>query len=163
MTVRAAVSSSTSLPAGSTITTPNIVGVTDASSAAAGSVGEYIESKIQEAGALTPSSNTALTITSIALTAGDWNVWGIGALKGTGTAGNLFVSISTSTNTLGTDVATLVSIPSVVVSNGICAIGIPPLRVNIAAGATYYLVMQAGLGAVTTPLTFGYIAARRVR
>ena len=69
-----AVSSSTgnvtvSIPAGATITTPNITGVTSGSAAAAGSVGEV---KTATGTAVSLTNSTVANITSVALTAGDW-------------------------------------------------------------------------------------------
>lgn len=60
-----------------TVNQPNIVGVTTNSSAAAGSVGEVISSVIAAASAITLTTTVAANITSISLTAGDWDVWGL--------------------------------------------------------------------------------------
>lgn len=59
-----------------TITTPNTVGTATNNNAAAGSVGEFISSVIASGGAVTQLSNAASDLTSISLTAGDWDVWG---------------------------------------------------------------------------------------
>lgn len=53
-----------------------IVGVATNSNAATREVGEYIESVVLQASAVTVTNTTATNITSISLTAGDWDVWG---------------------------------------------------------------------------------------
>ncbi len=55
-------------------TTTGVVGTTTNNSAAAGSVGEYVESIITSNVGI--SNNTSTDLTSISLTAGDWDVWG---------------------------------------------------------------------------------------
>jgi len=59
-----------------TINQPNIVGVTTNSNAAAGSVGEYVFSPVTSGSAVACVSGTPKNITSISLTAGDWDVFG---------------------------------------------------------------------------------------
>src|SRR6266436_3159933 len=85
-----------------TITTPNVVGTVTNDNAAAGSVGEYVESNIAFASATSLTSNTAKTITSISLTAGDWDVSGSVGFSAAGSASITFVegSISLVTNTV---------------------------------------------------------------
>lgn len=56
-----------------TITTPNIVGVTNGSNAAAGSVGEYVTASPT---GISLTTGTTINLTSISLTAGDWDVSG---------------------------------------------------------------------------------------
>lgn len=57
-------------------TTTELVGTTTNNNAAAGSVGEYISSNIAAASAISITSATPKNLTSITLTAGDWQVWG---------------------------------------------------------------------------------------
>jgi len=56
--------------------TSGIIGTTTNNDAAAGSVGEFVSSVIAAASAVSVTSTTIKDITSISLTAGDWNVWG---------------------------------------------------------------------------------------
>lgn len=58
------------------ITTPTIIGVTDASTAAAGDVGQVISSVILASSAVSLTTSTHTDVTSISLSAGDWDVWG---------------------------------------------------------------------------------------
>lgn len=67
---------STTLPAALNIPQPNIIGVTNGSSAAAGSVGEFLSSIVAAGSAVSLVNNVATNITSITLTPGDWDVWG---------------------------------------------------------------------------------------
>lgn len=67
-----------------TITTPNIVGSSTNDSASAGSVGEHQISTVVSGSAVTLTTATAANVTSLSLTAGDWDVWGNVALDTTG-------------------------------------------------------------------------------
>lgn len=57
-------------------TTGGIVGTTTNDNAAAGKVGEFVSSTIGAASGTNLTNNTAGDVTSISLTAGDWDVWG---------------------------------------------------------------------------------------
>lgn len=54
----------------------NIQGVTDGSGALAGVVGQIVQSVIASGAAVSLTTNVVANITSISLTAGDWDVWG---------------------------------------------------------------------------------------
>src|SRR3989304_2866533 len=85
--------------------TTGIVGTTTNNNVQAGSVGEYVESIVLFASATALTTNTAKTVTSISLTAGDWDVIGNVAFTG-GTTTNVTAfrnGISTVDNTLPTD------------------------------------------------------------
>jgi hypothetical protein len=56
------------------LTVHDIVGVTDASDAPAGSVGQYVSSLVASGAAVSLVSGTPKTMTSISLTAGDWGL-----------------------------------------------------------------------------------------
>jgi len=58
-------------------TTKGIVGTTTNNNAASTYVGEIIESEILIGAAVSATSTVAVDITSITLTAGDWDVWGL--------------------------------------------------------------------------------------
>lgn len=57
-----------------TLSQPNIVGVTNGSSANAGSVGELISSSVVSGSAVSLASGTAKNLTQITLSAGEWDV-----------------------------------------------------------------------------------------
>jgi hypothetical protein len=84
-----------------TINQPNIVGVTNNAAASAGSVGELITSIIASGSAVSLVSNTAKNVTSISLSAGDWDVWGNVGFPGNGvtTIGQTRVWISSTSAT----------------------------------------------------------------
>ena len=65
--------------------TTGIVGTTTNNSAQAGSVGEYIESRVVQGSAVALTTATDTNVTSISITAGDWDVGGLIAFDGNST------------------------------------------------------------------------------
>lgn len=82
-----------------TINQPNIVGTTTNDSAAAGSVGEFISSVINYAGALACVTGTPRNVSSIMLSPGDWDVWGNVAFNITGTTSAIYGWVSSTSAT----------------------------------------------------------------
>ncbi len=137
-------------------------GVTDGSNAAAGVIGEYISSEVLVAGEVTCTTGVPVDITSISLTAGDWDVSGE------------FVFDLTGTNTrhqgwINTVSATIPTIPNKggycqVYLGGIASIGTGECRMRISVNTTttvYLSVQEAFSGG--TGKAYGFIGARRVR
>lgn len=150
-----------------TLSTPNIVGTSTNDNAAAGSVGEFITSTLAGGSATALTTNTAKNITSISLTAGDWEVSGVGHCFPANTTSltKWNVSLSTTTNTVNSTPGFIVgNYMNATVFNGSDAIaqGIPSVRFSLSATTTIYLVIQATF-TVSTCSAFGYIQARRVR
>jgi len=150
-----------------TITTPNIVGTSTNNNASAGSVGELIEATLAIGSATSLTNGTPKTITSISLTAGDWDVFGSVGFTGTGTGiGNLTGCVSATDNTLetapngGAFYSMLAAFANLSGGNDVIPVG--QRRVSIASTTTYYLVALCGFGGGTVS-GFGYIGARRVR
>lgn len=140
-------------------TTSGIVGTTLADNANAGSVGEYVTSGAVTTGNLTSGTNA--NITSISLTAGDWNVWGVGAwTPGGATMSNTQIGISTTSATFGPFGSTTTLFESTTSGNGLPA---PMVRVNVSTTTTVYLVTQAGFSGGTGTTATGIINARRIR
>ncbi len=148
----------------STITPTNIVGTTTNNSATVGSVGEYIESVVGAASF--PSTGAYGDLTTIALTAGDWDVTAIGLMSGGTTTSNWSMGISV---TSGNSSAGLVAgsnfadsiIPNTPgVANAFTSI--PNYRMSLAAPATVYFKYRSSYS-VGTPNLAGRISARRVR
>ncbi len=141
-----------------TINTPNIVGVTNASNASAGSVGEVL-SNSTVTGAIT--SNTFTNVTSLSLTAGDWDVFG--ALV-TGPAGTTTISfVSLCLNTVSATATYPESIlPYSVAAGQVVGVVAPTMRINVSSTTTVYLVGYITYG-VSTLTTNAYIYARRAR
>ncbi len=155
---------SSTAPVGLTLPQPIIQGVIDGSNAVPGSVGEYISSIILSGSALPILSNTPINVTSISLTAGDWNLEGS-------------VSISNDINDKFTDVGgwislTSATLPNFALYNNIsmaagfylaqAGLKVPSLRVNISSTTTVYLSAIARFIAGNA-IVCGQIIARRVR
>ena len=142
--------------------TAGIIGTTTNNDADAGSVGEYIESVVLDSSPVGITTATVANVTSISLTAGDWDLMGS-------------VRITLSTTTESSDrrggINSAVSLPNSIYSwidsssiTGIKAIvqAVPPRRVSISVTTTYYLVAYS-VFTVSGASAAGYIAARRVR
>jgi len=148
----------------------SIVGVTTNSNAAAGSVGEYISSSVLVASKVSLTSTVGANVTSISLTAGDWDICGnvvfeaaattlintafsginatsatIPAAGGENDVGGIY---STGAGTLGAGVSPVVSVGST--------------RKSLASTTTIYLVASATF-TTSTCAAYGFIGARRVR
>lgn len=148
------------LGASPTITTPNIVGVTTANNAPAGSVGEFVSSTIAFASAISLSNNIAANVTSISLTAGDWDIKGNVFFSNTGTF-TMFAAWSSTTSATKPDLS-LISQFLLATGFGSSGISIPYQRISISATTTVYLSAVASF--TTGTLTAcGGIYARRVR
>lgn len=154
------------------ITPGQIVGTTTNDNAAAGAIGELISSNVNGASPVALVTSTAKTITSISLTAGDWDVWATGGFTGAAstTVTQLISSISTTTNTLPTflngDGATAAQWYNgntiFNVTGGGAIFGVGPIRISLAGTTTYFLVEQASF-ATSTASGFGSLFARRRR
>lgn len=148
--------------------TTGIVGTTTNNAAAAGSVGEYVSSVIASGSAVALTTGTAKTVTSISLTAGDWDVAIMGQFSGGGTTTLAYIlaSISTTDNALNTtaDRHCTNYYGNATVFGGVSSVTAPvsQVRISLASTTTIYLTVQAGFG-VSTCSAFGAITARRVR
>jgi hypothetical protein len=142
------------------------LGTTAGTNAAAGYVGEVLSSTIAIGSATSLTTATGKSVTSLALTAGDWNVWGnIGYIAAATTTVSLLTgSISTTNNTQATSPngggyaqlqATLTT-----ASTNILPVGMT--QINVSTSTTVYLVATATF-AVSTMTAYGSIYARRAR
>lgn len=160
----------TTLQATNTITpstTAGIVGTTLADNATAGSIGEFIQSTIASGAAVSVSSAVATNITSISLTAGDWDVWGVVATlpAGTTTTASSSAAVSTTTAIVPPISATATGVTNfpVAVAGGVVTImQCGMTRVNVSTTTSVFLVIQTTF-AVSTMQAFGSIQARRRR
>jgi len=138
-----------------------IYGLTNGSDAAAGYIGEYVESAVAEGSVGSWVTDTGKTVTSISLTAGDWDVEAFGSFAGgaiTGTASAF--SISTADNTIqGTAKA---QVPATPTATSEVYLAVARRRVSITVTTTIYLVGLIKFSA-GTPTAGGTISARRVR
>lgn len=137
-------------------TTNGIIGTPTNDNAIAGVVGEYVTASVASGSAVTLSSGISGNITSISLTAGDWDV--IGQVLGGGS-----VSTTSLQGWCSTTSATLAdpNYTSIVGTFGGAGLTTPKIRVSIASTTTVYLSARiAGSGTITG---WGVITARRVR
>ena len=143
-----------------------LVGTPTNNDALAGMVGEYIQASVAAGAAVALTTNVAATVTSIALTAGDWDVEGVIAYHSSGTT-----NVNDITEGIGTVAATLPVAPGSVNCDYLTivlpaapdtAYIAPKTRISLAAPATIYLVCQAHF-TVSTLAAYGQINARRVR
>jgi len=143
-----------------------IVGTTTNNNANAGNVGEYVESVVVSGSAVALVTGTAKTVTSISLTAGDWDVDAIGYIAPAATTNvtNTAVSISGTTNTFdGTPgKANGFTTTGVVTGGPSLSQVIPSYRLSLSGTTSVFLVCQATF-TVSTASAFGIIRARRVR
>jgi hypothetical protein len=143
--------------------TYGIVGVTNASSAGAGYVGEVIESNIASGSAVTLTSGTNANVTSITLTAGDWEV--SGAVNFVTTSATLSLgegAISGTTATLTTTGQEGFAGPIQTSASTTTGCAVPARRITVSATTTYYLVALANFSG-TSCKAYGTIHAQRRR
>lgn len=150
-----------------TQTTQGIVGTIVTGNAAAGNVGEYISARRANDGSLTLTNNTGVNITSITLTAGDWDISAI-ANVGVFTAGTLVMTywlggIGTTSGAGLTEGDSFCFSGQFPTGQTDCGIAIPAYRVSITTSTTYFLVVQAGFSGTAVVDAFGRISARRIR
>jgi hypothetical protein len=133
-----------------------IPGTTTNDNASAGNVGELIESSVT---GVSITSTVQTNVTSISLTAGDWDVWANIGISGTST--------SVIRGTITTTSATIGSGPNggaFLLFAGDQVGGFMPIgqkRLSLSATTTVYLVTQTtGTGTLTAN---GYLGARRRR
>lgn len=144
-------------------TTGGIVGTATNDSAGAGYVGEFISSVIASGSATAVAINTPVNLTSISLTAGDWDVWGNFSFVSSGTGSTNFAGWLSSTSATLPDASIYMSIASaggaILTNSGFV---VPQQRFSLAGTTTIYISVYntaaSGSGAAC-----GGIYARRVR
>src|SRR5215831_9091979 len=135
--------------------------------ASAGNVGEYFSSSVAAGSAVALTTNTAANITSISLTAGDWDVWGSTCFT--------VNAATTVTQFLGWTSTTSASAPTLpgngseaqyLFSTAITGQGwsfpVGTQRLSLSTTTTVFLSCICTF-AVNTASAFGFIGARRVR
>lgn len=141
--------------------TKGILGTTTNNNAGSGYVGEFVSSTVLQASSVSLSDNTATDLTSISLTAGDWDVWGrvviINTTYGTTFAG--WVS-STSASIPNLSLQTTEVVAASVMS-GFTA-SIVPSRFSLSSTTTIYVTGYVRFTTGSSSMCGG-IFARRVR
>lgn len=134
----------------------------------AGNLGEYISSVIVVGSAVALTTGVPKDVTTISLTAGDWDVWGEVWFNpaGTTTITAIVAAINTSANALPaapSDAVTLANDISATEQTGVAVnlfAGIA--RASLASTTVYHLIADAAFG-VSTMSAYGKICARRRR
>ncbi len=141
-------------------TSGHVSGTATNDNAAAGQVGEIV-SVIVSTGVAAPTG-TAITVGSIALTAGDWDVMGeVWFAPGTGVMSTIEGGINTVAATIPLAPALGTSTLFASSAGGFEIRPVCPCRASLAAPATYYLTAQQGGGTGVT--VTGKLWARRAR
>jgi hypothetical protein len=138
--------------------TAGIVGTTTNNSAQAGSFGEYVDSSVTAATVNTSKTN----VTTISLTAGDWDVSAVVETTNGGLNAYIGCSISQTSAAFGPAEGKDYVWGGLNVSAGIGFSSIPRLRVSLSGTTTIYLVSQVPTANITSGVA-GYISARRMR
>lgn len=134
--------------------------------AAAGNIGEYIESDVLIGSAVALTNLAVANITSISLTPGDWDVWGVIATVQAGgpTTTALVGTINTTSATLPTDLANKGATTfwrGSTTSTLILPVG--TRRYSLTSTTTVYLIINPFFTGGTSLSGYGTICARRVR
>lgn len=137
--------------------------------APAGNVGEYISSIIASGSPVSLSNGVAANITSISLTAGDWDVTGNVVFGGGATTSvtNLFGSVSNTTASLNNAADRFAQLNQAgagtyFAGGNNVSVVLPTCRISLASTTTIFLVAQAFF-TVSTCTAYGFIGARRAR
>ena len=146
-----------------TINPTNITGTTTNDSASAGSVGEFASSAIASTAAVALTNSTAANVTSISLTAGDWDVEGMVSIAGTSaTISARLAAISTASATIPDNGYQAYDYTITTTSNADQTMTLSRQRISLAATTTVYLCAETVFTAGTVK-AFGNITARRMR
>lgn len=151
--------------AATAIATGAIVGTATNNNATAGNIGEYVSSSVVVGSAVSLTSGTPANVTSISLTAGDWDVRGV-----VGFAPNVLTVESVVTGSIGTTTGSVGTAPnggafvqinmSLTGSGRVLPVG--TARLSLASTTTVYLVASATF-TTSTDAAYGFLGARRVR
>ncbi len=142
-----------------------ITGTNTNDSAAAGVVGEYVTAAVLSGSAISLTTATTANITSISLTAGDWDVSGVVSFIPTAStnigvlaSGSSAVSATVSTDEGATTRVSPVAVPGALVQS----LALTQQRYSLASTTTIYLIARASF-TVSTLTAYGTISARRIR
>ncbi len=155
----------------STVTTPSItfsttsgvIGTTTNNDAAAGSVGQFISSIITSGSPVSCANATTQNLTTISLTAGDWDVWGNINFACSGVTTSLIGWLSSTSATFPASETVSQVASNTDLGSGLnWGFAVPQLRYSLNGTTTIYITSFTSFstGAVTMS---GGIYARRVR
>ena len=151
-------------------TTGGIVGTTTNDDTNAGNVGEVISSVVLSGSAVSMATNTTKDVTTISLTAGDWDVWSELWINSAASTQITFIGFGINTTS-----ATLISVPTLSASytqlvgvtytsggTGYPVSNTAVCRLSLSGTTTVYLSAKLTF-TVSTASTYGKILARRRR
>lgn len=145
-------------------TTGGIVGTTTNNSASAGYVGEYMVSTVASGSAVSLTSGSSTVVTSLSLTAGDWDVSGnVGFLQTSAVC--TFVAVQCSTSSTVGDISVYASSTGsgTTVGNDTSLVA-PSYRINLSTPTTINLLALCSFtGAGAAMSGCGRLSARRRR
>jgi len=151
---------------GSTVSPGHYSGEPSTGNAAAGEIGEYVESIVASGSATALTTGVAKDITTISLTAGDWDIRSslYAVPAGTTSVTSVTSSISLVLNTTDITVNRFNQFASAAQVNGgvTFAVQVVPVRFSLASTTTIHLVAASGF-TVSTMTAYGGISARRAR
>jgi hypothetical protein len=138
---------------------------------ASSDLGTLVTSSVPVGSAVSLTTNTAANVTSITLTAGDWDISGVIDFNPAATTSvtNITTSVSLTSATvsgqtggsgLGTD-PTMIWNQAASVPAAVMAMEVPAVRLSITATTTVYLVAKSTF-TVSTMTAYGTIRANRV-
>lgn len=135
-------------------------------SASAGDLGEYQEAEVLAGSAVSLTTATPANITSLALTAGDWDVWGEAAFTlnaaTTVSAVNGWIYTTSATLPTAPNKGAIATLTAVLTTGATQCLPVGARRISLSATTTVYLSAQAAF-AVNTMAAYGMLCARRVR
>lgn len=138
-----------------------IEGTVTNASAGAGNVGEIVHSEVVAGSAVSLTTATAANVTSISLTAGDWDVRGNVNFAGASSTVTARSGGLTSTSaTVPTDGTEVFAGGQTTTTSETTSVSVPSKRFSLASTTTIYLVGKATFSAGTMG-EFGSISARR--
>lgn len=146
-----------------------IEGTSTNDSATAGYVGEVIESSVATGSSISLTTGTVANVTSISLTAGDWDISGqVGFTTAGSTSYSSLIAAISTTSATAPDASTIAN-PRYRVDQAAAAPGSTELsvptgtgRMSLSSTTTVYLVAR-GTFTVSTLKAYGFIWARRAR
>jgi hypothetical protein len=153
--------------------TGGITGTTTNNSVNAGGVGELVTATVVAGSAVALTTATGANITSISLTAGDWDVSAAAQFTPAATTSVTVLSAGLGTTTavqltqtggggVGTDPLSTWTQAASVPAAGPISLDIPPVRVTLSGTTTIFFVAKATF-TVSTLAAYGTIRARRIR
>jgi hypothetical protein len=143
-------------------------GTTTNDNAAAGNVGEYVNSTIGSGSAVSLTNGTGANIASISLSAGDWDVWGqiVNQPGGTTVYTLLIADVSTTSGAIsgaaGAPGRTDCAFGAGLTGGSPNGCVIAPARFSFNGTVTVFLVANDAF-TISTMSGYGYISARRRR